>query len=315
MSWHRGELWLDTEVLWFRERALVPSFSGMGPLPSFGPPPGLVASRQRRAARYRRRNMRRVRATALVLSPAVILPLAAHRYGGNHGAKVLIEDPPSLTFRLDPRLLESGDRPGVRDSGRADDRGPKAKSAHRRMSATGVFPQVEWHHATSVGLPYDGHLIDGTQLPIYGESWVTWDPVTNSVPNEPHRLYGNEHTIRAIISVLDAYRVAHPDAPRVVVGDISLKGGGPMTDEHVSHQNGLDADIYYPRADGTLQAPTSPDQIDRALSQDLVDRFVAAGAQMIFVGFSTGLHGPSGVVIPYPNHDDHMHVRFPPPGG
>ena len=115
--------------------------------------------------------------------------------------------------------------------------------------------------------------------------------------------------------MIDAYRLAHPDAPRVVVGDISLKGGGPMTDEHVSHQNGLDVDVYYPRADGTLRAPTSPDQIDRALSQDLVDRFVAAGAQMIFVGFSTGLHGPSGVVIPYPNHDNHMHVRFPPPGG
>ena len=310
MSWHRGELWLDTEVLWFRERSRVPSFSGMGPLPSFGPPPGLVASRQRRAARYRRRNMRRVRATALVLSPAVILPLAAHRYGGNH-AKVLIEDPPSLTFRLDPRLLESGDRPGRAGS----DRGPKAKSVHRRVAATGVFPPVEWHHATSVGLPYDGHLIDGTQLPIEGQSWVTWDPVTNSVPNEPYRLYGNEHTIRAVISVLDAYHVAHPDAPRLVVGDISLKGGGPMTDEHVSHQNGLDVDVYYPRTDRTLRAPTSPAQIDRALSQDLVDRFVAAGAQMIFVGFSTGLTGPSGVVIPYPNHDDHMHVRFPPPGG
>ena len=23
--------------------------------------------------------------------------------------------------------------------------------------------------------------------------------------------------------------------------------------------------------------------------------------------------GPGGVVIPYPNHENHMHVRFPPP--
>ena len=35
---------------------------------------------------------------------------------------------------------------------------------------------------------------------------------------------------------------------------------------------------------------------------------------MIFVGYSAGLHGPGDVVIPYPNHENHMHVRFPPPG-
>ena len=25
-----------------------------------------------------------------------------------------------------------------------------------------------------------------------------------------------------------------------------------------------------------------------------------------------GLRGPGGVVTPYPNHENHMHVRFPP---
>ena len=30
----------------------------------------------------------------------------------------------------------------------------------------------------------------------------------------------------------------------------------------------------------------------------------------IFVGYRTGLRGPGGVVQPYPNHEDHMHVRF-----
>jgi murein endopeptidase len=84
-----------------------------------------------------------------------------------------------------------------------------------------------------------------------------------------------------------------------------------MTDEHVSHQNGLDVDVYYPRVDGKLAAPVEPGQIDHRLAQDLLDRFVAAGAQMVFVGPSTGLRGPSGVVIPYPGHDYHMHVRFP----
>jgi murein endopeptidase len=144
---------------------------------------------------------------------------------------------------------------------------------------------------------------------------VTWDPVTDGVPNAPHRLYGNEHTIRVVVSVIDAYRAAHPEAPRVVVGDISREGGGPMTDEHVSHQNGLDVDVYYPRVDRIERPPIATQQVDRRLAQDLLDRFVAAGAQMIFVGYPTGLHGPAGVVIPYANHETHMHVRFARPGG
>ena len=95
-----------------------------------------------------------------------------------------------------------------------------------------------------------------------------------------------------------AYRAAHPHAPRVVVGDISRDGGGRM-DDHVSHQNGLDVDVYFPRRRPAHCARRSrPAQIDHRLAQDLLDRFVAAGAQMIFVGYSTGLPGPAGVVMP-----------------
>jgi murein endopeptidase len=80
--------------------------------------------------------------------------------------------------------------------------------------------------------------------------------------------------------------------------------------EHRSHQNGLDVDVYYPRLDRALRPPFTADQVDRALTQDLLDRFVAAGAEMVFVGYQTGLRGPAGVIVPYANHEDHMHVRF-----
>ena len=116
-------------------------------------------------------------------------------------------------------------------------------------------------------MPYGGRLVDGTQLPLRGPGWVTWNPITDSVPNLPHRLYGNEHTIRTVVAVADAYRAAHPHAARVVVGDISREDGGPM-DDHVSHQNGLDVDIYLPRVDRKLRAPHTPDEIDRPLAQD-----------------------------------------------
>ena len=331
MSWRRDELWLDADLLWFREGAGAPAVAGLAPAPAraLGPPPGLTASRERRAAWKRRRYAKRVRATALVLSPALLFPLAALRNGGGsgHGTKPLAEDPPSLTLRLGSGTLEPVARleaaartvPGAPadDSALAADGWVSTvnwERAHGGEADAEVFPRIEWHHATSVGLPYDGRLIDGTQLPLEGPDWVTWDPVTNSVPNRPNRLYANEHTIRTIVSVVAAYRAANPDAPRVVIGDISFKGGGVM-DEHASHQNGLDVDVYYPRRDHRLVAPTATRQIDTALAQDLLDRFVAAGAQMIFVGFHAGLHGPSRVVVPYPNHEYHMHVRFPPPTG
>ncbi len=313
MGWRRGDVWLDTDVLWFREAAGAPAVAGFVPQgsPPKPSPPGLIASRRRREAWKQRRSARRVRAAVLAVAPAVVLPVAAVRNAAGHGTKLVASDPPSLTFRLGTAM--SGDRPVPGVVARPPAARPER--VHRSVRPAHVLPMIEWHHATSVGLPFNGRLINGTQLPLSGPSWVTWDPVTDSVPNEPDRLYGNERTIHAILSVTAAYRAANPEAPRVVVGDISLRGGGPMTDEHVSHQNGLDVDVYYPRRDRKLSAPVATDQIDRRLAQDLLDRFVAAGAQMVFVGPSTGLRGPAGVVIPYPNHDYHMHVRFPPPGG
>jgi Penicillin-insensitive murein endopeptidase len=303
MAWRSGELWLDTDLLWFREQ-LVPAPAGAAALPElprFGPAEtGLDASRRRRlqaqSARRRKLATRTVPAVALVVGSATMLPIAALRHrSGVQDAVPLLEDPPSLTFRVDDfqfRLPEKQEpEPAVQ--------APEA-------------PRIEWRHATSLGLQYAGRLVDGTQLPVEGPNWVTWNPSTDSSPNLPGRLYGHERTVRAVLSVLAGYRDAHPEASRVVVGDISFRDGGRM-DQHVSHQNGLDVDVYYPRLDGWLRAPTTTDQIDRRLAQDLLDRFLAAGAKVVFVGFSTGLRGPSGLVVPYPNHQNHMHVRFPAP--
>ena len=323
MGWQCDEVWLETDVLWFREQPrqpfivmAMPGFATSVIEPSHSAPvaTGLEASRERRleaqAARKRRFATRTVPVVALVLGSATMLPIWALRQDGTvQGSGALQEDPPSLTFRLYPTT-----RLGIPEAPFLLQGASSAKSAGHKLARTPEFAKVEWHHATSIGLPYSGRLVDGTQLPVEGRDWVTWNPVTDTVLNLPHRLYGNEHTIRTIITVLGAYRAAHPDAPRVVVGDISFRDGGTM-EEHVSHQNGLDVDVYYPRLDHTLRAPLAPDQVDYRLAQDLLDRFVAAGVQTVFVGYSTGLQGPSGVVVPYPNHENHMHVRFPSPPG
>jgi murein endopeptidase len=309
MGWRPGEVWLDADVPWLPEESLVPAVAGLEPvrLPRF-PSPGLLASRERRAAWERRRRTRRARVTAVAVSPAVVVALAGLRSDRDLRFWPLGEDPPSETVRL-------GETPAVSSRlGSAFHR----LAVHRALttqdgSDAQVGPPIRWNRATSVGLPYRGRLIEGTQLPVSGPDWVTWNPVTDSAPNVPNRLYGNERTVRAVVAVARAYRAAHPDAPRVVVGDISRKGGGPMWYEHHSHQNGLDVDVYFPRLDRKLRAPRIGSQIDRRLARDLVDRFVAAGAEKIFVGYSTGLRGPVGIVVPYAGHEFHMHVRFAPP--
>jgi len=101
----------------------------------------------------------------------------------------------------------------------------------------------------------------------------------------------------------------------MLVGDLSRPRGGEFGRRfgglgHSSHQNGLDVDVYYPRADRRERAPRNAAQIDRRLSQELVDRFLAAGAVTIFVGPNTRLTGPPGVVVPLTNHDNHLHVRL-----
>lgn len=313
MSWRPGEVWFDADVPWLRAGDVVPvvvaaETSRLGLVPP-GPPPGLFASRARRAAWEQRRDARRARAAAVAVSPALLVSLLAVRGERVPSLREIVgDDPPSQTYRVGSATAAP---PGVHDPVIA----PRAAGDAARSSPAApdeTTPRIVWRRATSVGLPHSGRLVDGTQLPVRGPDWVTWSPVHDRLPNAPNRLYGTERTIRAILAVTHAYRQANPGAPRVLVGDLSRNGGGPMTDEHVSHQNGLDVDVYFPRVDGTLRASRSPDQIDHALAQDLVDRFVAAGAQAIFVGYATGLRGPDGVVVPYQGHENHMHVRFPP---
>ena len=154
-------------------------------------------------------------------------------------------------------------------------------------------------------------------LPAQGRTYFTWDPVRRRAPNRAWRRWGTGRLVRTTLDVLADFAAAYPRAPRVGVGDLSRPRGGDFGPRyggigHVSHQNGLDVDVYYPRRDRRERAPVRPAQIDRRLSQALVDRFVAAGALRVFVGPNTGLRGHRNVVQVLPaNHDNHMHVRLP----
>jgi hypothetical protein len=188
---------------------------------------------------------------------------------------------------------------------------PLTPDAPSRGGSSSVMPDVVWRDSISLGLPYHGRLIDGVQLPAQSPLWTTWDPALDRVPDRGYRRYGSAKLIHLLLQVAQSYHAANPAAPRLVIGDISRYGGGGL-DEHVSHQNGLDVDVYYPRTDGREVAPTTIDQVDIPLSRDLLSRFLAANPEFVFVGPHLPLHGPAGVVEPLTGHDNHMHVRIYP---
>jgi murein endopeptidase len=190
-----------------------------------------------------------------------------------------------------------------------------ARLGERSPALPAVDDQIAYQPSRAIGLPWSGRLEQAVLLPEFGYDWFTWDPVLKTVPNREWRRWGTDRLVRTVVDVVTEYRLAHPAAPRVGIGDLSRPNGGNFGKRfggrgHASHQNGLDVDVYYPRLDGLERRPARVEQVDRALAQDLVDRFVAAGAEKVFVGPRVGLHGPRRIVSALVFHDDHLHVRL-----
>ena len=169
----------------------------------------------------------------------------------------------------------------------------------------------------AVGLTNHGRLVCGVRLPAETDALVTWDNVLQRSPNRALRRYGTQKLIDTVQLLSLDYGTRFPIGPRLVVGDLSRKHGGPFGVEfggvgHASHQNGLDVDVYYPRKDGLEIPPTAPSQIDRERAQWLVNR-VAHTARFVFIGPNTGIKPPSRNVQFLPAyHDNHFHLRIYP---
>lgn len=216
----------------------------------------------------------------------------------------------SIALATDERVEPVGTEPGTATRADAGDGPPNADPP---------APAVPRRPSRAVGLPHRGRLLHGIQLAAEGEHFVTWDPVRHVTPNRHWRRWGTDRLVQTVMRVVEEHRLANPGAPRVLIGDLSRPRGGEFGPRfgsvgHVSHQNGLDVDVYYPRRDRRETAPRTVRQVDRRLAQDLVDRFVRAGAAKVFVGPRVGLRGRRGVVETLAHHDDHLHFRLSPRG-
>jgi len=179
----------------------------------------------------------------------------------------------------------------------------------------------------AIGGPSNGCIAGAQALPAVGTGFV-------SIRRDRNRYYGHPETIRLIEELGAA--MAKRTGRYLMIGDLSQPRGGRMNSSHVSHQNGLDADVWLTLADSPAEAlrstpehrdppsmldptdlePTGrfgPDQlflIKTAAEDPAVDRV------LVNPGIKRALcrseHNASWLrkLRPWWGHDAHMHVRL-----
>ncbi|MCG6942025.1 MAG: penicillin-insensitive murein endopeptidase [Thiohalocapsa sp.] len=185
---------------------------------------------------------------------------------------------------------------------------------------------------TAIGGPSNGCIAGAQSLPATGTGFV-------SIRRHRNRFYGHPETIR-LVKDLGKAMDTH-NGRLIMIGDLSQPRGGRMNSSHVSHQNGLDVDVWLTLVDspaGAVRAapegqdPPSmvtpdglelssrfgPDQlflIRTAAAEPTVDRI------LVNPGIKRALcrmeHNAAWLrkLRPWWGHDAHMHVRLKCPPG
>ena len=103
----------------------------------------------------------------------------------------------------------------------------------------------------SMGKPNHGLILDAARMPDRGEGFFTRDT---------WKTRGNRYGTDELVDLLTAVsrRMIGKSKPRVIVADLSAKGGGEVRAWHRAHQSGRDVDLlYYVRDAGGK--PVEPD--------------------------------------------------------
>lgn len=209
----------------------------------------------------------------------------------------------------------------------------------RRALATidaraGTSPAAATAVAESVGVPWNGRLRGGARLP-QGEGYHV---------RRPENAFGATHVVEHVLGAITSVRALYPDLHPLAIGDLSAPRGGPLA-EHHSHQSGLDIDVgffFHAQPAGYPAAfAAADDNLDLAATWALVSAFARTadqpgGVEFIFLDqavqarlyrwaldrgtpeaqlaeifqYPRGKDALAGVVRHWPNHADHIHVRF-----
>jgi len=193
-----------------------------------------------------------------------------------------------------------------------------------------LYTRVPVSPSQAVGPTNRGRLENGIRLPSH----------RGYVIRTPARAYGTEETTRWMIGAFNAVDARFKHTKVLRIHDISDRDGGKLRD-HKSHQNGRDADISYYQTECSSNGCRFDDfrssELDVARQWALLEYWLRNGqAEMIFIDYRLqaklyryakrkgvtraqldrwiqyprGKYEPSGVIRHFPNHEDHLHVRF-----
>lgn len=187
----------------------------------------------------------------------------------------------------------------------------------------------------SIGAPWSGRLSSPARLGG-GARYVI---------RRPWRSYGTRATVDHIRDAVTNTLEVFPKVHVLAIGDLSAESGGQITD-HRSHQSGRDADIglFYKKKPAAYPANfvhATAANLDSAATWKLLWEFAKTstedgGAQIMFLDYDVqgivyrwakdhdvsetrldhvfqyphGRNSANGVVRHFPNHDNHVHVRF-----
>jgi len=176
----------------------------------------------------------------------------------------------------------------------------------------------------SVGTTNAGALLNGVAMPR-GDRWELLDP---------GNAWGTQETIDALTRAIDKVYEKYPDSPKMQIGHISARNGGPLS-PHISHQSGRDVDVsYYVSTPTRWFTPATDRNLDRArtwtfvralLSETdveliLMDRRIqkmlreyatSIGESEAWLGdVFDGRPGVRPMIIHAKGHANHIHVRF-----
>jgi penicillin-insensitive murein endopeptidase len=213
---------------------------------------------------------------------------------------------------------------------------PLSGNAAQDVPAKTLFSQVVGPSSGAVRAvgSYDrGCLAGGVALAVDGPHWQVMRLSRN-------RNWGTPQLVSYIERL--ATDAARDGWPGLLVGDLAQPRGGPMNGGHVSHQSGLDADIWFvPMPDRTLTADEResisayslllpgrlaldpgkwssqyPALLKRAASYPEVARiFVSPAIKQSLCQSTTGDRAWLQKLRPWYGHDDHFHVARTSRGG
>jgi len=156
----------------------------------------------------------------------------------------------------------------------------KSFQSHAGLSADGVVGPTTWKN-----------LIWHYEYTDFSANICDQDPDGNGNAN-----WGVASTVAQIEAAASDF--AGYGKGKVPLGDISFEHGGDIPG-HASHETGLDVDLW----------PSST--YDRAATRNLVKAIRAAAPnQITVIYFNDPVLISEGLTTSYPNHDNHLHIRF-----